>query len=520
MMSLSIIFFLITVIFVRRFLTKKSSSNQHPLPPGPTPLPLIGCTIQMLLSKWTFPAWIHKLMDQYDTPILCIRLGPSTHIITVSSPDLACEFLKNQDEVFSSRPDFLSSYLVSGGFLTTVVTPFGEQWRKMKRIIHHQMLSPRMHKWLQPKRDKEADLLLWYICNQIEKQDAIVDGGMINVRTMSQHFFGNLFRNMFFGKRFFGKGMEDGGPGKEEIEVLAALFTILKYLYEVCITDYFPWLRGKTDFDGREKMMRTAIGIVRRYQDPLIDERIQMWNNGTRTEKCDLLDVLITNEDPKLTPEEIKAQIIEIMIASIDNSSNAIEWAIAEMINKPTILKRAVEELDHVVGRQKLVEECDLPQLNYLKACIKETFRLHPLTHFVPPHVSTTDTTVTGYFIPKGSHIMLSRFGLGRNPNVWADPLRFDPDRHLLGEGKQVVLSDSELRLIIFSTGKRGCPGITLGTSMTTMMLARMVQGFTWEAPCNERSIELVENHNDLFLAKPLVAHAKRRLPRDMYPTY
>ncbi|MFS7938177.1 putative tryptophan N-monooxygenase [Helianthus anomalus] len=276
----------------------------------------------------------------------------------------------------------------------------------------------------------------------------------------------------------------------------------------------------ETDFDGREKMMRTTLGIVQKYQLPLIDERIQIWNNGTRKDKYDLLDVLITNEDPKLTLEEIKAQIIEIIIASIDNTSNAIEWAIAEMINKPTILKRAVEELDHVVGRQKLVEEHDLPQLNYLKACIKETFRLHPLIHLVPPHVSTMDTMVTSYFIPKGSHIMLSHFGLGRNPNVWADPLGFDPDQHLLGEGKQVVLTDSELRLISSSTGKHGCPRIMLGTSMTTMMLARMVQGFTWEAPCNERSIELVENHNDLCLAKPLVAHAKRRLRRDMYPTY
>ncbi|KAM0042053.1 putative isoleucine N-monooxygenase [Helianthus debilis subsp. tardiflorus] len=262
MMSLSIIFFLITFIIVRRFLTKKSSSNQHPLPPGPTPLPLIGCTIQMLLNKQNFPMWIHKFMEKYDTPILCIRLGASTHVIAVSSPDLACEFLKKQDEVFISRPDFLSSYLISGGYLTTGVTPFGEQWRKMKKIIHREMLSPRIHKWLQPKRDKEADLLLWYICNQIEKQDTIVDGGMINVRTISQHFFGNILRNMFFGKRFFGQGTEDGGPGKEETEVVDALFTIQKYLYAFCITDYFPWLRGKTDFDGHEKIMKTAIGIV------------------------------------------------------------------------------------------------------------------------------------------------------------------------------------------------------------------------------------------------------------------
>ncbi|KAK1407507.1 hypothetical protein QVD17_39123 [Tagetes erecta] len=471
----------------------------------------------MLLNKPTF-RWIHKLMDQYHTPILCIRLGPSTHVVAVSSPDIACEFLKKQDEIFISRPDVMSGCLISGGYLTTIMSPFGEQWRKMKRIINREMLSPTIHKWLQPTRDQEADQLLKYICNQIEKQDDIVDGGLINIRALSQHFFGNAMRNIVFGKRFFGQGMEDGGPGKEETEHVAALFVILKHLYAFCITDYFPWLRWKTDFDGHEKKMRSAIENVRKYQDPLVDERIRMWNNGARKEKCDMLDVLIKLESPKLTPEEIKAQIVELMIATIDNTSNAIEWALAEMINEPTILKRAVEELEHVVGCKKIVEEQDVSRLNYIKACIKEAFRLHPFVSFLPPHVSTMDTTVAGYFIPKGSHVILSRYGLGRNPNVWVDPLRYDPDRHLRGEGKQVVLTDDDLRLISFSTGKRGCTGIALGTTLTTMLLARMVQGFTWEAPGNERFIELVENHDDICLAKPLVALAKPRLPHHMYP--
>ncbi|KAK1407506.1 hypothetical protein QVD17_39122 [Tagetes erecta] len=513
----ALVLIIIIFIFVNRFLNKKYSTNPHSLPPGPTPLPFIGCTIQMLLNKPTF-RWIHKLMNEFDTPILRIQLGSSTNIIVVSSPDLACEFLKKQDEIFLSRPDFLSANLTSGGYLTAIFSPFGEQWRKMRRIITRELLSQSIHKSLQPKRDEEADHLLRYICNQIDKQDAIVDGGLVNVRVLSQHFCGNIMRNIVFGKRLFGRGMEDGRPGEEETEYVAAIFTILKYVYAFCITDYFPWLREKSDFDGHEKKIRIAIESVRKYQDPLVDERIRMWNDGARNECCDWLDVLIKHQNPKLMPEEIKAQLIELMIAAIDNPSNAVEWTIGEMINEPMILKRAVEELDHVVGRQRLVEEQDIPKLNYLKACIKEAFRLHPISPFIPPHVSTKDTTVAGYFIPKGSHVILSRYGLGRNPNVWANPLRFDPDRHLCGEGKQVLLSDNSMRLISFSTGKRGCPGIVLGTTITTMMLARMVQGFTWEAPCNERFIELVENQDDICLAKPLVAIAKPRLPRNMYP--
>lgn len=115
---------------------------------------------------------------------------------------------------------------------------------------------------------------------------------------------------MIFGTRLFGAGMEDGGPGEEETEHVTSVLTLLKYLYAFSITDYFPWLGGKADFDGHEKILRTAIQRVRKYQDPLIDERIQMWNDGVRKVKNDLLDVLINHGSPKLTSEEIKAQII------------------------------------------------------------------------------------------------------------------------------------------------------------------------------------------------------------------
>nr|KAJ0194134.1 hypothetical protein LSAT_V11C800446610 [Lactuca sativa] len=474
--SISIILIII-FIFFRKYLTSKSTSNQPGLPPGPTPLPFIGCTVQMLLNRPTF-RWIHKLMDQFNTPILCIQLGPSTHVIAVSCPNLACEFLRKQDAVFSSRPETLSTFLVSDGYQTTILSPPGDQWKKMRTILIHDVLDPHILKWLQPKRDEEANHLLSYIHNQIQKNDTPT---------------------------------EDGGPGEEETEHVSSVFTILKYLYAFSVIDFFPWLRGKIDFEGHQKIIRTAIQRVRKYQDGLIDERIQLWKDGVRKVKGDVLDVLINHESPKLTDQEIKAQILELMLAAIDNPSNAVEWAMAEMINEPSILKRAVAELDHEVGHNRLVEEQDLPQLNYIKACLKEAFRLHPFAPFNFPHVSMRNTTVAGYFIPKGS-------GLGRNPNVWTDPMRFDPDRHLDAERKQVVLSDNELRLLSFSTGRRGCPGVLLGSTITTMMLAIMVQGFTWEVPQNESGVNLVENHDDLALAKPLVVIAKPRLPKHLYP--
>lgn len=202
----------------------------------------------------------------------------------------------------------------------------------------------------------------------------------------------------------------------------------------------------------------------------------------------------------------------------MDNPSNAVEWAMAEMLNQPTVLQKAVEEVDRVVGKERLVEESDFSQLNYIKACAREAFRLHPIAPFNLPHVAISDATVAGYFIPKGSHVLLSRTGLGRNPKVWDDPLMFNPERHLKGTMTDVELTENDLRFISFSTGRRGCMGAPLGSAMTVMLLARLLQGFTWSVPPGESKIELTESANNLFLAKALHANAKPRLPAHLYP--
>ena len=73
------------------------------------------------------------------------------------------------------------------------------------------------------------------------------------------------------------------------------------------------------------------------------------------------------------------------MIATVDNPSNAVEWALAEMINQPETLERAKKELDQVVGKDRLVQESDLPNLNYIKSCVRESFRLTRLPHSTSP---------------------------------------------------------------------------------------------------------------------------------------
>ncbi|KAL0307876.1 UNVERIFIED_CONTAM: Phenylalanine N-monooxygenase CYP79D16 [Sesamum angustifolium] len=462
-----------TMILNKRLrLTKRTVPS---LPPGPMGYPIIGCFPKMMKNKPAF-RWIHRLMQEINTEIACIRLG-NAYVIPVTSPKLAREFLKKHDVIFASRPDALSAKLTSNGYLTTVFSSYGDQWKKMTRVIASEVLSPAMHRWLYGKRCEEVDHMMRYVYNQCQSP---ITEGLVNVRVVAQHYCGNLTRKLIFSKRFFGTGMEDGGPGMEEKEHLHGIFTILKYVYGLGIADYLPWLEV-FDLDGHKTILKDAIRSVRKYQDPEINKR-------------------------------------EIMLAAVDNPSNAVDWALAEMINQPDILHRACQELDEVVGRDRLVDESDLSKLNYVKACIKEAFRLHPMVPFNVPHVSSKDTIVGGYFIPKGSQVLLSRLGLGRNPRIWEDPLVYKPERHIGNKDLEVMLVDHELRMLSFSTGRRGCPGIVLGSTMTTILLARLIQGFNWTAPPNGPSnVDLTESEGEMVKATPLIAHVVPRLEPHVY---
>ncbi|XP_038683864.1 valine N-monooxygenase 1-like [Tripterygium wilfordii] len=511
-----IIAFLVSIIgflkLKRRSSTLKKVNKGLPLPPGPTPWPILGNIPETLRFKPTF-RWIHQMMKEMNTDIACIRLA-NTNIIPVLCPEIPQEMLKKHDAHFADRPLSVSADAISGGYMTTVVVPYNEQWKKMRKILVSEIICPARHKWLHDKRAEESDNLVFYVHNQYKNNKDV------NVRIAAQHYCGNVIRKLMFNRRYFGEPVEDGGPGPDEIKHVEAIFTALKYVYSFCISDYVPFLRG-LNLDGQEKIAKDANETIRDYQNPIIDERYGEWRNGQRKQMEDLLDVLITLKDndgkPLLTLDEIKNQAAEIMMAAVDNPSNAIEWAMAELINQPELLKKAIEEIDMVVGKDRLVQESDIAKLNYVKACARESFRLHPIAPFNLPHVTMQDTIVAGYFIPKGSHAILSRYGLGRNPKTWKNPLKYDPERHM--NGQDVMLTEHDLRFISFSTGRRGCIASLLGTCMTTMLLARLLQCFDWTPPSGATEIDLSEAEDELFLINPLTASAKPRLAPHLYPT-
>ncbi|KAF4346847.1 hypothetical protein G4B88_015468 [Cannabis sativa] len=506
---------IILLLFIIKFKLLFNNNNKQMLPPGPTPWPILGNIPEFLQNRPSY-RWLHHLMKELNTDIACIRLGKATHLITVTSPKIAREFLKKHDAVFASRPHTMVTTLLSNNYKAIVVSPYDKQWKKMRRVVCD-VLSHSKLTWLLEKRTQEADNLVRFVYNQANQ----IGGGVVNVRVAAQQYSVGVLRRMILGRRYFGRGREDGGPGKEEEEHVEALLSILSHAYAYSVSDILPWLRW-FDLDGHQTSVRKAMEVVNKYQGSLVKERIQEWRDSNNNKKAeDLLDILISLKDsdgnPLLSEDEIQAQITELFIAVVDNPYSIVEWALSEMLNQPEMLEKATQEIDRVVMSSsngtstvvQLLQECHIPQLPYLVACAREALRLHPVSAFNLPHLSMADCTVAGYFIPKGSHILLSRLGLGRNPTVWDDqPLVFNPDRHLPENRRDLV--ETDLRFVSFTTGRRGCIGAELGTNITIMLLGRLLQCFNWKIPQGMDNIDLSteKDHNSLFKAKPFVIFA------------
>jgi cytochrome P450 len=101
----------------------------------------------------------------------------------------------------------------------------------------------------------------------------------------------------------------------------------------------------------------------------------------------------------------------ESILAGIDTTTTSIEWALVELLKHPQFAQKAQEELDDVIGFERVVDESDIPQLKYLQAIVKETFHLHPPTPLLLPHENIDGCEIGGYHIPPKTLL---------NVNVWA----------------------------------------------------------------------------------------------------
>ena len=207
-----------------------------------------------------------------------------------------------------------------------------------------------------------------------------------------------------------------------------------------------------------------------------------------------------------------------MICAGTDTSATTMEWALCQLLKHPEVLRKAHEELDEVVGRERALEESDVPKLKYIECIVKETLRLHPPGPLMVPHVPTEDAKVAGYDIPKNSRVFINIWAVHRHPSAYKNPLEFDPDRFI---GSDIDVKGTNYQLLPFGTGRRICPGLTMGLIMVQLGLARLLHSFDWSMPAGqtaEHDLDMLETFGITTpKADPLQAVATARLAPHLY---
>lgn len=131
---------------------------------------------------------------------------------------------------------------------------------------------------------------------------------------------------------------------------------------------------------------------------------------------------------------------------------------------------RVQEEVDRVVGRQRLPALTDQPRLPYVMAFVYEAMRFSSLVPFTIPHATRASASVLGYHIPKDTVIFINQLSVNHDPAQWQRPNHFEPSRFLDANGQ--LDGDLTSRVLAFSLGRRRCPGEQLARLLLFLFTA------------------------------------------------
>ncbi|CAN4099801.1 unnamed protein product [Withania somnifera] len=178
----------------------------------------------------------------------------------------------------------------------------------------------------------------------------------------------------------------------------------------------------------------------------------------------------------------------------------------AELLRKPEALNKVRQEIIEQIGTERPVKESDIDKLPYLQAVVKEAMRLHPAVSLLLPHRAQNNIEVLGYTVPKDTQVFVNAWAIGRDPKSWERPLEFLPERFI---ESSVDYKGRDFEFIPFGAGRRICPGLPLAIRMVNLMLASIIQPFSWKLPDGmaPEKLDMEEQFGvSLRRANPLVA--------------
>ncbi|KAI3686417.1 hypothetical protein L1987_80093 [Smallanthus sonchifolius] len=304
-------------------------------------------------------------------PIFKLKLGSKLHVV-INTPELAKAVVRDHDEAFSNRDQSAVALAITYDGQDIVFANNNHNWRKLRKLFVHEVLS---NKNLEASGCFRRDDVRKAIKNVFDKIGTAINICEIAFATETNVLPRTIWENTS------DEGMKHRNLAVEIDDVAA---NIVKNFGRVNLSDFFPSL-ARFDLQGVERDMKMQRDKMDKLFTSIIEDRIESNLKRSQDEvgyegKKDFVQILLDHKDEKdetsLSMTQMKAVLLDVMIAGTETMATAVEWAMACIMRDHNVMKNVQEELVEIVGVNNIVEESHLPKLKYLDAIIKETLRL------------------------------------------------------------------------------------------------------------------------------------------------
>ncbi|XP_048429993.1 dimethylnonatriene synthase-like [Pyrus x bretschneideri] len=507
--------------------TKKNRTNKKTMMPKvPQPSgawPFVG-HLPLLRDKNPVALILGAMADQLG-PIYSLKLGQH-ELLVLSAWEHVQELFTKNDRVSATRANTAGGRYLGYDNAIFSLAPYGDYWRNVRKMATMELLSSRRVKTSSHVRASEVDSFIKTLHSLVCKKDNVdpsspSSSSSVHMSELLEHLTFNINVKLIAGKRLtadqYNEKHRDVWRFEKAIKETLYLFGVFVWSDAM---PCFEWLDGLFGHvSSMKKCFKELDYVLGKWLEEHRQRRLESKDNMVES---DLMDVMISNfEEDEIYGHNrdtvIKATALVLMITGTESTSVTLTWAISLLLNNQKVLKSAQEELDIHVGRDRWVQESDLTNLKYFQAILKETLRLYPPGPITGLREAMEDCHLGGYFIPKGTRLLVNIWKLQRDPRMWTNPCEFQPERFMTTHADVDFKGQSNFEYIPFSAGRRSCPGMTLGLHVVQLVLARLIQGFDMSR-VGDGAVDMKEGLGlALPKANPLEVLLAPRLPLQLY---
>ncbi|KAH7068462.1 cytochrome P450 76C3 [Paraphoma chrysanthemicola] len=455
---------LVAFLIYHRYQKRPPRGTQHA--PGPAGLPVLGNAHQLgRQMHQQITAWAREYGDLYK-----IRLGWSDWYM-ICSPEACKEILDKQSVHSSSRaPRPVAGDTLSGG-MRFLFMPYGPEWRKL-RGISHKLLTPTASATFKPSQEFEAKMLLEEILRGAdEKMGNDVSYMAIRRYTVS------VIMTSTYGRRI----------PQWDCDEVRNIYSVMDDFSVVATPG--TWLAEELPFLGK---LPLQLQWWRKGLKPLFDKQANLWMSFFTSLKTQMetkqapecfVKQFIESDYEKQGINELQAAFLagSMIEAGSETTSSALNTAVLYLCANPDAQRKAQNEIDQLVGRGRSPTYDDEDALPYIRAIVKETLRMRPVTSIGSPHYTTAPIVYKNMYIPANSVVSLMQYPIHYNADVFPEPERFNPDRFLnypLGSGHYAAGPAAARDHWSFGAGRRICSGVHLAENSMFIVLAKLLWAF------------------------------------------